>query len=164
MCFSPYVGVEGYGLSEVTWEPMLAFIQPDGTINPILCSYLVENNESELLTHAETLSPNLLDPTFLGILTTLTQGVQGTTCLCSSPASAAQEWLSLSPLRGALPKAIDFFFPRYGDAHGHAQEATPSLAPTHELKPVCTPWHCRNLYLALNLAHSGSWHTLNWPI
>ena len=36
------------------------------------------------------------------------QGGWGTTCLCSFPASAAQEWSSLSPLRGALPKAIEF--------------------------------------------------------
>ena len=36
------------------------------------------------------------------------KGSQGTTCLCSFPASAAQEWLSLSPLPGALPKAIEF--------------------------------------------------------
>ena len=47
---------DGYGLSEVTWEPMSAFIQPDGSINPIFRSYLVENNEGQLLTGAETLS------------------------------------------------------------------------------------------------------------
>ena len=46
----------GYGLSQATWEPMSAFIQPQGTINPIFRSYLVENNESQLLTRAETLS------------------------------------------------------------------------------------------------------------
>ena len=47
---------DGYGLSEATWEPMSAFIQPDGSINPIFCSYLVENNEGQLLTRAETMS------------------------------------------------------------------------------------------------------------
>ena len=47
---------DGYGLSEATWEPMSAFIQPDGSINPIFCSYLVENNEGQLLIRAETLS------------------------------------------------------------------------------------------------------------
>ena len=47
---------DGYGLSEATWEPMSAFIQPDGSINPIFGSYLVENNERQLLTRAETLS------------------------------------------------------------------------------------------------------------
>ena len=47
---------EGYGLSEMTWEPMSAFKQPDGTINPIFRSYLVENNESQRLSRAETLS------------------------------------------------------------------------------------------------------------
>ena len=35
---------------------MSAFIQPDGGINPIFRSYLVENNEGQLLTSAETLS------------------------------------------------------------------------------------------------------------
>ena len=35
---------------------MLAFIQPDAAINPICRSYLVENNESQLLTRTETLS------------------------------------------------------------------------------------------------------------
>ena len=47
---------DGYGLSEATWEHMSAFIQPDGSINPIFCSYLVENKEGQLLTRAETLS------------------------------------------------------------------------------------------------------------
>ena len=47
---------DGYGLSEATWEPMSAFIQPDGTINPIFRSYLIENNEGQLPTRAETLS------------------------------------------------------------------------------------------------------------
>ena len=45
---------DGYGLSEATSEPMLASIQPDGSINPIFRSYLVENNEGQLLTHTET--------------------------------------------------------------------------------------------------------------
>ena len=35
---------------------MSAFIQPDGSINPILRSYLVENNEGQLLTRAGTMS------------------------------------------------------------------------------------------------------------
>ena len=47
---------DGYGLSEATWEPMSAFIQPDGSINPIFRSYLVANKEGQLLTRAETLS------------------------------------------------------------------------------------------------------------
>ena len=45
---------DGHGLSQATWEPMSAFIQPDGSINPILRSYLFENNEGQLLTRAET--------------------------------------------------------------------------------------------------------------
>ena len=47
---------DGYGLSEATWESMSAFIQADGSINPIFCSYLIENNEEQLLNRAETLS------------------------------------------------------------------------------------------------------------
>ena len=35
---------------------MSAFIQPDGSINPIFRSYLVENNEGQPLTRAETMS------------------------------------------------------------------------------------------------------------
>ena len=42
------------------------------------------------------------------------QGGWGTTCLCNFTASAAQTWLSLSPLRGALPKAIEFAEMRCG--------------------------------------------------
>ena len=47
---------DGFGLSEATWGPMSAFLQPDGSINPIFRSYLVENNEGQLLTRTETLS------------------------------------------------------------------------------------------------------------
>ena len=47
---------DGYGLSEATCEPMSAPIQPDGSMNPIFRSYLVENNEGQLLPRAETLS------------------------------------------------------------------------------------------------------------
>ena len=47
---------DGYGLSEAIWEPISAFVQPDGSINPIFRSYLVENDENQLLTRAETLS------------------------------------------------------------------------------------------------------------
>ena len=48
--------LDGCGLSEALWEPMSAFIQPDWSIIPILCSYLVENTKSQLSTRAETLS------------------------------------------------------------------------------------------------------------
>ena len=47
---------DGYGLSEATWEPMSAFIQPDGSVNRIFRSYLVESNERQVPTRAETLS------------------------------------------------------------------------------------------------------------
>ena len=48
---------DGYGLSEAAWEPMSAFIHPDGSINPIFRSHLVQNNEGQLLTCAD-LCPN----------------------------------------------------------------------------------------------------------
>ena len=35
---------------------MSGFIQPHGSINPIFRSYVVENNEGQLLTRADTLS------------------------------------------------------------------------------------------------------------
>ena len=47
---------DGYGLSAATWESMSAFIQPDGSINPISRTYLIENNQGQLLTRAETMS------------------------------------------------------------------------------------------------------------
>ena len=47
---------DGYGLSEATWEPMSAYLQQDGSINLIVHSYHIENNEGQLLTRAETLS------------------------------------------------------------------------------------------------------------
>ena len=48
---------EGYGVSEATWEPMSAFIQPKGGINPVFRSYLVDSNVGQLLTRAETSVP-----------------------------------------------------------------------------------------------------------
>ena len=58
---------DGYELSEGTWGPMSAFIQLDGSINPIFRSHLVEHNEGQLMTRAETPSSgrrktNLLVP------------------------------------------------------------------------------------------------------
>ena len=47
---------DGYVLSGATWEPMSAFIQPDGSINRIFRSYLVENNKGRLVIRAETMS------------------------------------------------------------------------------------------------------------
>ena len=35
---------------------MSAFIQPDGSINPIFRTYLIDNNEGQLPTRAETMS------------------------------------------------------------------------------------------------------------
>ena len=47
---------EGDGVSDATRQPMSDFIQPDGDINPVLRSYLVENNEGQLVTRTETRS------------------------------------------------------------------------------------------------------------
>ena len=47
---------DGSGLSEATWEHMSAYVQPDRSINPIFCSYVVENNRGQLRTRAGTLS------------------------------------------------------------------------------------------------------------
>ena len=47
---------DGYGLSEATLEPTLAFIQPDGIFHPSFRCYLVENNKGQLLNRAKTLS------------------------------------------------------------------------------------------------------------
>ena len=47
---------DGFEVSEATLEPMSAFIQPNGDSKPVFRSYLVENNEGQLLTSAETLS------------------------------------------------------------------------------------------------------------
>ena len=41
-CWKFLILWEGYGASEETWEPIFAFIQPNGGINPIFCSYLIE--------------------------------------------------------------------------------------------------------------------------
>ena len=51
-------GLQGRAVCGSRWctQPMSAFIQPDGSINPIFRTYLVENNEGQLLTRAETMS------------------------------------------------------------------------------------------------------------
>ena len=62
---------------------MSAFIQPDGSVNPIFCTYLVLNNEGQLLTRAESMSPCKKRNSFpcvsllTGAMSTLLQ-----TCLC----------------------------------------------------------------------------------
>ena len=62
----------------------------------------------------------------------------GTTCLCSFIASAVQKWSSLSPLRGALPKAIEFYSarlaplntqPHWGGGGGGALLDLPTQSP-----------------------------------
>ena len=84
----------GYGVSEATWEPMSAFEQPDAVINPIVRSYLMENNDCQLLTRAETCpgvrrKTNHLVPIYLLLLTELTElhalGGGGTFQTFSSP-------------------------------------------------------------------------------
>ena len=57
------------------------------------------------------------------------QGGWCTTCLCSFTASAAQKWSSLSPLRGALPKAIEFL------CHDWSRHLSPCLRPAPSFCP-----------------------------
>ena len=47
---------DGQGLFEATWEPISAFMQPHGGIHPIFRSYLVDNNEAQLINQVMTLS------------------------------------------------------------------------------------------------------------
>ena len=56
----------------------------------------------------------------------LPRGLGHNLLLCSFPASAAQKGLSLSPLRGALPKAIKFV-PSHD---GYHQESPEARSPT----------------------------------
>ena len=53
LCVSPQRPVAGPPRERVT---MSAFIQPDGSMNPIFRTYRVENNEGQLLTRAKTMS------------------------------------------------------------------------------------------------------------
>ena len=69
------------------------------------------------------------------------QGGWGTTCLCNFPVSAAQKCSSLSPLRGALPKAIDFWvlLPTTHKAHAtkkyHRMQNTSSIRQKGKRSP-----------------------------
>ena len=47
---------DGYALFEATWEPMPAFVDPELAINTFFLSDVVENNDSQLQSGAETLS------------------------------------------------------------------------------------------------------------
>ena len=116
MCFSPYLGVCGGGGGTKGSRAHNLLMQFSG-----LGSSKMEISETDffdtLTIQNDQISyaKHVLAP--LHVLFTLfgcvwgggSQGRWGTTCLCSSLASATQEWSSLSPLRGALPKAIEFF-------------------------------------------------------
>ena len=47
---------EGFGVGEATWEPVSAFVPPDGRLNSVLVDYLSQNNLGEVLGLAETLA------------------------------------------------------------------------------------------------------------
>ena len=47
---------EGFGIEEATWEPVPAFMLPEGRLNSVLVDYLSQNNLGELLRLAETLA------------------------------------------------------------------------------------------------------------
>ena len=90
---------EGYGVSEATWEPMSAFIQSDGGINPVFQSYLVENNERQLLTLAETLSQrkkNLSPCVYLFIVPNRTEEVTSFRRRWYTPDIPSSRWESPS--------------------------------------------------------------------
>ena len=47
---------EGFGVGEATWEPLSAFVLPEGRLNSALIDYLSQNNLGELLRLAEKLA------------------------------------------------------------------------------------------------------------
>ena len=54
-CFIALLG--GFGVQEATWEPLSAFVLPEGSLNSVLVDYLSDNNQGEVLRLAETLAP-----------------------------------------------------------------------------------------------------------
>ena len=44
---------EGFGVEEAIWEPISAFVLPEGCLNSVLVDYLSQNNLGELLRLAE---------------------------------------------------------------------------------------------------------------
>ena len=47
---------EGFEVEEATWEPLSAFVLPEGRLNSVSVDYLSHNNLGELLRLAETLA------------------------------------------------------------------------------------------------------------
>ena len=47
---------EVFGVEEATWEPLSAFVLPEGRLNSVLVDYLSQNNLGELLSLAQTLA------------------------------------------------------------------------------------------------------------
>ena len=47
---------EGFRVEEATWEPISAFVLPEGRLNSVLVDYLSQNKVGELLRLAETLA------------------------------------------------------------------------------------------------------------
>ena len=114
MCFSSYLGVVGGGglPRGLGHNPLMQFSRLSRSKMEIsktdfFDTLTIQNDQISHVKHV--LAPLYAFFTLFGCWGWGgSQGVSGTTCLCSFPASAAQEWLSLSPLRGALPKAIEF--------------------------------------------------------
>ena len=67
----------------------------------------IQNDKISYVKHV--LAPLHVFSTLFGCWGGGSQGGWGTTCLCGFLASATQKWSFLSPLRGALPKAMEFF-------------------------------------------------------
>ena len=47
---------EGFRVEEATWEPLSAFVLPEGRLNSVLVDDLFQNNVGELLRLADTLT------------------------------------------------------------------------------------------------------------
>ena len=47
---------EGFAVGEATWEPISAFVPPEGRLNSVLVDYLSQNNLEELLRRAGILA------------------------------------------------------------------------------------------------------------
>ena len=117
MWFSPYLGVGGgvgvgVGLPSGLGHNLLMQFSSQGSSNMELWetgffdTLTIQNDQISHVKHV--LAPLYVVFTLFGCRGGGgSQGGLGTTCLCSFTASATQQWWSFSPLRGALPKAIE---------------------------------------------------------
>ena len=117
MCFSPYWGggglPRGLGHNLLMQFSSLGVSKMETSKTDFFDILTIQNDKISYIKHV--LAPFYVFFTVFGCVWGVgggSQGGWGTTCLHSFPASAAQEWSSLSPLRAALPKAIEFLIGR----------------------------------------------------